>query len=199
MMVTGGPGGEGGGRTPVTPQMALRVATLGGIALVLFAIVFFRLWFLQVLSGDQYVSQANDNRVREVRVPAPRGDITDRNGTVLVTNRQATVVQIEPGKLPEGHAELKALYARLGKVLRMKPIDISREVNKQRRALPYANVTVKVDAPRAVLNYLQERKRDFPAVTVIDQNLRRYPHTTLAVQLLEPVGQITESQLKEKC
>jgi penicillin-binding protein 2 len=198
MMVTGGPSGDGSGRTPITPQLALRVATLGGIAFVLFAIVFFRLWFLQVLSGDEYVSQANDNRVREVRIPAPRGDITDRNGSVLVTNRQATVVQIEPGKLPQGHAELTALYARLGKVLRMKPVEISREVNKQRRALPYANVTVKVDAPRAVLNYLQERKRDFPAVTVIDQNLRRYPHTTLAAQLLGTVGQITENQLKLK-
>lgn len=198
MMMSSGPSGEGGGRTPITPQLALRVATLGGIAFVLFAIVFFRLWFLQVLSGDDYVSQANDNRVREVRVPAPRGDITDRNGEVLVSNRQATVVQIEPGNLPAGHAELKALYARLGNVLRMKPVEISREVNKQRRQLPYANVTIKVDAPRTVLNYLQERKRDFPAVAVIDQNLRTYPHTTLGAQLLGTVGQITEGQLKLK-
>jgi penicillin-binding protein 2 len=163
------------GRTPITPQLALRVAVLGGIALVLFAIVFFRLWFLQVLSGDEYVSQANDNRVRSVRIQAPRGDITDRNGTVLVSNRQATVVQLEPGKLPKEHDELKLLYTRLGQVLRMDPVEISRQVNRQRRLLPYANVTLDVDAPRAVLNYLQERKRDFPSVTVTDQYLRQYP------------------------
>jgi len=48
-------------------------AILGGIAFVLFAIVFFRLWYLQVLSGDQYLQQARDNRVRELRVQAPRG------------------------------------------------------------------------------------------------------------------------------
>ena len=64
----------------VTPQLALRVAILGGIALVLFAIVFFRLWYLQVLSGDHYLAEANDNRVREVKVEAPRGKIVDRNG-----------------------------------------------------------------------------------------------------------------------
>jgi penicillin-binding protein 2 len=194
-MMSSGP--NDGGRA-ITPQLALRVAVLGGVALVLFATVFFRLWFLQVLSGDQYVSQANDNRVREVRIPAPRGDITDRNGATLVGNRQATVVQLEPGRLPSDHAELKLLYRRLGSVLRMKPVEISREVNHQRRQLPYANVTVKVDAPRTVLNYLQERKRDFPAVTISDQYLRRYPHTTLAAQLLGTVGQITEGQLGRK-
>jgi penicillin-binding protein 2 len=43
-------------RPPITPQLAVRVAILGGLAFVLFAIVFFRLWFLQVLSGDDYVS-----------------------------------------------------------------------------------------------------------------------------------------------
>ena len=75
----------------VTPQLALRVAILGGIALVLFAVIFFRLWYLQVLSGDKYLAEANDNRVREVKVEAPRGQIVDRNGTVLVDNRTALV------------------------------------------------------------------------------------------------------------
>lgn len=185
-------------RPPITPQLALRVAVLGGVAFVLFAIVFFRLWYLEVLSGDEYVSQANDNRVREIRVQAPRGDITDRNGTVLVTNRQATVVQIEPGKLPADNDRRKVLYARLGEVLRLDPIEISREVNRQRRLLPYANVTIEVDAPRSVLNYLQERKREFPAITVTDQYLRRYPHTTMAAQLLGTVGQINAGQLEQK-
>ena len=67
-------------RLPVSPQLALRVAILGGLALVLFAIIFFRLWYLQVLSGEQYVQQANANRVRDLPIPAPRGEILDRNG-----------------------------------------------------------------------------------------------------------------------
>src|SRR4029453_2692359 len=45
-------------RLPITPQLALRIAILGGIALVLFAIVFFPLWYLQVLSGAQVPQQA---------------------------------------------------------------------------------------------------------------------------------------------
>jgi penicillin-binding protein 2 len=97
-------------RLPITPQLALRVAVLGGIAFVLFAIIFFRLWYLQVLSGDQYLQQARDNRVREVRVQAPRGDIVDRNGHVLVENRAATVVQIDPESLPAAERNAAATW-----------------------------------------------------------------------------------------
>jgi penicillin-binding protein 2 len=88
-------------RPPLSPQLAVRVAILGGIALALFAVIFFRLWFLQVLSGDEYLVQARENRTRDVRIQAPRGEIVDRNGTVLVDNRPANVVQIEPQELPE--------------------------------------------------------------------------------------------------
>jgi penicillin-binding protein 2 len=97
-------------RPPITPQLALRVAVLGGIGFVLFAIVFFRLWYLQVLSGDQYLQQARDNRVRELRVQAPRGDILDRNGNVLVENRAATVVQLDPESLPAAERDAAATW-----------------------------------------------------------------------------------------
>ncbi|HYM58415.1 MAG TPA: hypothetical protein VES79_10695, partial [Solirubrobacteraceae bacterium] len=93
-------------RPAITPQLAVRVAVLGGIAFTLFAIVFFRLWFLQVLSGEDYVTQARENRVRKIKIEAPRGDIVDRNGTRLVRTRVAPVVQVVPGGLPA--AELKA-------------------------------------------------------------------------------------------
>ena len=89
-------------RPALTPQLALRVAMIGGIALVAFAVIFFRLWYLQVLSGDKYLAEANNNRVREIKVQAPRGKIVDRNGRVLVDNRTGLAVKISPDKLPEG-------------------------------------------------------------------------------------------------
>jgi penicillin-binding protein 2 len=95
---------------PITPQLALRIAMLGGIAFVLFAIIFFRLWYLQVLSGDQYLQQARNNRVRELRVQAPRGDILDRNGNVLVENRAATVVELSPESLPVAERDAAATW-----------------------------------------------------------------------------------------
>ena len=88
-------------RPPITPQLAVRVAVLGGVAFVLFAVIFFRLWFLQVLTGDEYVSQARDNRVRKIKIEAPRGNIVDRNGKTLVKTRAAPVVQLLPTEIPD--------------------------------------------------------------------------------------------------
>ncbi|HWI06391.1 MAG TPA: penicillin-binding transpeptidase domain-containing protein, partial [Solirubrobacteraceae bacterium] len=99
-------------RTPITPQLALRVAIFGGVALALFAVVFFRLWYLQVLSGDKFLAEATVNRVRELRIQAPRGKIVDRTGKVIVRNRQAVVVEIDPAKLPDAERELAADWGR---------------------------------------------------------------------------------------
>ena len=97
-------------RPPITPQLALRVAVLGVLAFALFGIVFFRLWYLQVLSGDDYLRQARDNRVREVTVQAPRGAIVDRNGSPLVENRVATIVQLDPERLPPSLRDAAATW-----------------------------------------------------------------------------------------
>ena len=87
---------------PITPQLAWRVAVLGGIAFVLFGIVFFRLWYLQVLTGEDTSRQARDNRVRKVRIEAPRGDIVDRNDVdARAARKVAAVVQMVPSQLPE--------------------------------------------------------------------------------------------------
>jgi penicillin-binding protein 2 len=102
--------GSGGRVPPITPQLALRVAVLGVIALALFGIVFFRLWYLQVLSGDQYLTQARDNRVRELSVQAPRGAVLDRNGDPLVENRVATVVKLDPERLPTAERDAAARW-----------------------------------------------------------------------------------------
>src|SRR5919197_1942416 len=92
---------QGDRRLVVTPQLALRVAILGGIALVLFSIVFFRLWYLQVLSSAKYVKEAQNNQVRNITVQAPRGQILDRSGQVLVDNRTALSLQVHTIELPE--------------------------------------------------------------------------------------------------
>jgi penicillin-binding protein 2 len=94
----------------MTTQLALRVAFVGVLAFALFAIVFFRLWYLQVLSGEQYLRQAQNNRLRDVRVQAPRGRIVDRHGRPLVENRRATIVQISPRSLPDAERINAALW-----------------------------------------------------------------------------------------
>jgi penicillin-binding protein 2 len=122
-------------RSPLTPQLARRVILLGMFALAMFAIIFFRLWFLQILSGEKYLAQAKVNRVRDIAIPAPRGQILDQSGNLLVASKRAIAVQVSPAELPvplqptttADEAQLiahppardAALYRRLSRVLGM--------------------------------------------------------------------------------
>src|ERR671922_148787 len=102
------------------PQMssgfALRVAIIGGVALVAFAVIFFRLWYLQVLSGDKYAKAAENNQQRRIKVQAPRGQIVDRQGRVLVGNRTGLAIKLTPDRLPRDPDQRAAVYRRLGRV-----------------------------------------------------------------------------------
>ena len=92
--------------------MALRVAILGAVALVVFAVLFLRLWSLQVLSGTKYENAALNNQLRTVR---RRGAARARSSTAtaasLVTNVGATAVEVWPADLPKQgrYAEIKQL------------------------------------------------------------------------------------------
>ena len=70
---------------PMNSQFAIRIAVLGSVALVVFAVIFFRLWYLEVLSGEAYLKEADANRVREIKQPAPRGEILDTKGACSST------------------------------------------------------------------------------------------------------------------
>jgi penicillin-binding protein 2 len=183
-------------RPPITPQLALRVAILGGIALAMFAIVFFRLWYLQILTGDRQLAQANNNRVRDISIPAPRGDIVDRNGRVMVDNRVSIAAQVDPQHLPPKGPARDDLFRRLGQVIGMSPGAISTQIVDQQKLLPYANVTLKQDVSIAVRNYLLERENEFPGVTVDRVYLRSYPLNEVGAQIFGTVGQISPDDKK---
>ena len=208
----------------MNPQLALRVAIIGSVALAMFAIVFFRLWFLQVLSGEQYVRAATVNRARTVPVAAQRGKILDRTGRVMVDSRQALAVQISPTDLPSSTSAQNGLYRRLGGVLGFSTrrfrcavphtvpsgtkfvvvythprlAHISCVVTQQLAVLPYANVTLKTDVARQVQYYLAERQPQFPAVVVQKIFVRNYPLGGLAAQLFGSVGPVSAQQYGTK-
>src|SRR5437764_69356 len=85
---------------PDQNALVIRAAALGLIAAGLFAVLIFRLWALQVLHSDHYVAQANQNDVRQLALPAPRGEVVDRTGTVLVQNTSHVLAEVNPAGLP---------------------------------------------------------------------------------------------------
>jgi penicillin-binding protein 2 len=184
-------------RMPVSPQLALRVAVLGGVALLMFGIIFFRLWYLQVLTGEQYVQEAAANTVRKLPVAAPRGQILDREGQPIAASMVTNAVQIVPSALPPAGRPRLELYRRLGALLGMSAGHIEALVIKGRTALPYAPVTIKTAAGPGVLTVLAERQNEFPGVTQQPVSIRSYPYGEMAAQVLGYVGQVSEGELKK--
>jgi penicillin-binding protein 2 len=185
-------------RPTLTPQLAFRVAVIGGVALVMFALIFFRLWYLQVLSGDKYEAQAKNNRVREIKVQAPRGEIVDRHGQPLVENRNSLSIKVTPDKLPEDLDERDEVYRRLAKLLHLKPKRLEKRVEGELKALPFSKPTIKQDVPQDLVAYVLERQSEFPGVEPEREFLREYPHGPVGAHLFGQVGEVNEDQLKDQ-
>ncbi len=184
-------------RGPMPAQLNLRVAILGGAALVMFSIIFFRLWYLQVLSSGQYVKEAQNNQVRVVTVQAPRGDITDRTGQTLVKNRTALALQVHTLELPNGSKARKLELERLGKAADMPYRKIQRDIHIQEKQIPGSPVTLKRDVPYDLVYYLRENQEKFRGVSVDRVYVRDYPHDTLAAHILGYVREVSPQQLKD--
>ncbi|MBI4897302.1 MAG: penicillin-binding protein 2 [Actinobacteria bacterium] len=194
------------GSQGLTSQASLRIALLGTIALALFAIVFFRLWFLQVLSGDRYLAEANSNRVRDIRVEAPRGEIRDRNGFTLVHNRGSWQVQVDRrrwgiyvGKkhnLVVSDGGFAPVLTRLSSVLGEPRGDIKRRIEDSLEEIPFANPTAAIDVSYKSVVAIRERQSDFPGVSVTQTFERDYPHGNIGAHLFGYVREVSGDQLK---
>jgi penicillin-binding protein 2 len=179
----------------LTPQLAFRVAIMALIALAIFAVLFLRLWALQVLSGDKYLAVANDNRVRTLRLEAPRGPVLDRYGRLLVDNVPGTRVELWPADLPKTwpaqRAELQALSGLTGVSVK----EILAEMKKH-AGDPLTPIVVQRGLKKDQIFYLDEHASQFPGVRLAHSFLRRYPYQSLAAQVLGYVGQISPEEYK---
>jgi len=181
----------------MTNRLALRIALFGGVAVVLFAILFFRLWLLQVLDGEKYLAEAKNNRTRSFRTSAPRGEILDRNGQLLVANRTSLALQVNPRKLPADPAERRAELSKLAALTHTTLRRVRRTMHEELKLTPAAPVTLRQDVGRYLVYYLQENQERFPGVEVQRVFVRAYPDGTLAAHVLGNVGEINEDQLRE--
>jgi penicillin-binding protein 2 len=186
------------------------VSIVAVFTLVVFGVILFRLWSLEILNGSDYVARANENRLRSVILPAPRGAILDRNGKILVDNRPGLAVGIRPMDVP-AHAlgrELAGLSRILGvpaQKMQAEVVDEMRllfnrnltfaEIDAHQAAGGYDLVVVKRDVSEQVVSYLLEHQLSFPGVEVRQDYLRDYPQGDLAAHVLGYVGPISAPEL----
>jgi penicillin-binding protein 2 len=181
----------------MTNRLALRIAIFGGVAVVLFAVLFFRLWLLQVLDGEKYLAEAKNNRTRSYRVSAPRGEILDRNGRVLVSNRTSLALQVNPRKLPEDPVQRRAELSQLAHLTHSTLRRVRKTMHEELKLAPAAPVTLRRDVGHFLVYYLQENQDRFPGVETQRVFVRDYPDGNLAAHILGAVGEIEKTQLKE--
>ena len=171
----------------------MRLAILLIVVGCLFAALFARLWFLQVLEAPADQTVATDNGVQVVYTPAPRGDILDREGRLLVGNVNEPVIEVYRQVADQNPAMVNRLAPLLGMTVRQ--LDTAMD-NLQYS--PYAPVPVLPDAQPQQILYIQENPSLFPGVMATTEPVRAYSAMgAAAANIVGYVGQINQSQYRQ--
>lgn len=157
-------------------------------ALLLLLAAFFR---LQVIGSSEFVLRSQENRLRAITVPAPRGTIYDRHGRVVAENVPGYSISLLPGS-PD---TLRATLDRLAPYLNLDEERIERLLAKHRR-FPNQPLVVRDDASFAEVSAIEERRPDFPRTVVEMRPRRHYPAGRAIAHLAGYVGEISEAELE---
>ena len=186
---------------PGTAQNELRprTAIMTVVVSVAFLVLTVRLYQLQVLRGDEYKERADENFVKELRVPADRGFILDRNHRVLVDSRPSYDVTLTPyfcGK------QCPDILARLRTLLSLSDEEHDRAADRLRasRGLErFRPFTVKVDIAREELDVVEANRVPgaLSGVDVIPAPHRSYRYGAWAGHLFGYMNEIGADELKK--
>lgn len=171
-------------------EPAGRVTALGVVAALLFGVLGGRLWQLQVVHGPAYLAESEDNRLRDLRVPAPRGVLYDRKGRPLVTSRAAFTVSILPMEIRGDERVLPRLAA----ILQMPENEIRDRIARA-RSRPFEPVRLRRDAPKATVAQVEENRLDLPGVIIEVEPVRHYLYGSLAAHALGYLAEISPTEL----
>jgi penicillin-binding protein 2 len=177
-------------QTITQARMQVRVVGLAMLVAVFFVILGFRLWYLQVLSGNEYENTAQATQTRSVKIPAQRGVVYDRKGTVLANNQPGLNVTIIPNAIPREKVEKLADVLDTDKKAVVANYEAAMESGNQ-----YSPMLIKENASREDVMYVSERTEEFEGLVVNDDYIRNYPKGELAAHVLGYTGAITDAEL----
>jgi penicillin-binding protein 2 len=178
-----------------TQNLKLRMTIIHAIVLVILVVLGARLYYLQVVNGEFYAERAENQRVRHLRIPAPRGAIFDRNGKLLVDSRSTynIILSREDMKGKDWGGLVAPLADGLGV-----DADTLRDRFEQAKSQPaFEEVLIKEGAGPADLAWVDAHTLEFPMLLVQEQPQRRYPDGGVLAHVLGYVGEISPEQLKQ--
>ena len=165
-----------------------RVATfMVCVSMVFLASAFFR---TQVVKNEQLLTQSEDNRLRQIPLPAPRGLIYDRNGKLIADNAVGYSIAV----LTQNEDSLRKNMTRLRETIPLTSKQFEKAIERYRRD-PGRPVIILPDASFDVISMLEEHRVDYPNLIIQSAPKRIYPAGKAVGAFVGYIGEITEEEL----
>jgi penicillin-binding protein 2 len=173
-------------------QIEHRLKVAAALLTAVFVLLGGRLWYLQVLRGEDLDQKSRSNAIRLITIPAPRGVFYDRRHRALVSSRLAFSVSVIPRELDP---DPWPTFQRLAPLIRMTAADIAAEVKKG-EGQPYYPVRLARDADPATVTRVEEARLDLPGVIVEEIPVRNYIYGSYASHLFGYLGKVSPEEWK---
>lgn len=147
----------------------------------------------QVVTGKQYAARSEENRLRPIKIPAPRGTIYDRNGEVVATSITGYSVSLLPASEETIRQTLRDLMPFLG----LSGQDVEALMRK-RNGRPHDLLEITQRATFPQVAAIEERRAAFPNLMIVERPMRYYPAGSAIGHIAGYVGEITREQLQQE-
>jgi penicillin-binding protein 2 len=176
-------------------NIGARLRMVQALVLIMLALLAVRLYVLQVVNGPHYAEIAENQRVRLLPIPAPRGAIFDRKGRQLVDSRPIYSVILSREDTKDKN--LNQLIQPLSRALLIDG-DILRERFDQVKSQPaFESITIKEGATLEDIAWVEAHQLEFPELRIEQLPQRRYPENGFLAHALGYVGEISPAQLEQ--
>jgi len=171
----------------------IRLTAVQYIILVMFMILAYGLWRLQVMQNDVYAQLAEKNRIRNVPILAPRGKILDRDGRTIVENYPSFSALL----LRDSTRDLNADADTIAQGLHLDPKEVHERIRKFTSMPQYQPIFLKDDITQDELAFIESHKNELPELDTIMAHRRLYPRNGFMAHLIGYVGEVTEDMLNQ--
>ncbi|QYO62556.1 penicillin-binding transpeptidase domain-containing protein [Leptolyngbya sp. 7M] len=177
-------------------NLGFRIGTIQVIVFILLTILGVRLYYLQVVKGEYYSERAENQRIRLIPIPAPRGAIFDRNGKILVDSRPTfnVVLSNEPIKSIDVSDRIDD-YANGLSIAREYVLERLNAIKKQN---DFETLVLKENVTMQDIAWVESHSLEYPELRVEIRPQRFYPHGEVLAHVLGYVGEISPEQLEKQ-
>src|SRR5271167_3020141 len=172
---------------------ALRLTAVQYIVLLIFLLLAYGLWRLQVMHSGEYALLAEKNRVRNVPILAPRGKILDREGRIIVDNYPSFSALL----LRDSTRDLNGDAEAIAKGLHLNPDEVRQRIRRFSYMPQYQPIFLKEDITPDELAFIEAHKNELPELETIMAHRRLYPRNGFMAHLIGYVGEVTEDMLNQ--